>query len=121
MPLPAIFLSSPASGSRSGHSDPPSDLYLPSSSVGDGTTPFPIPGRPDTGQAVGDTPRLTPRQMEVLRLMAEGLTNAQIAPRLGLSPNTARIHVENVRQRLGARTRAGAVARARERGLIGEK
>lgn len=64
---------------------------------------------------------LTPRQVEVLRLMAEGLTNAQIARRLGVTPNTARIHVENVRQRLGATTRIEAVARGRELGLIGEK
>ncbi len=53
--------------------------------------------------------KLTPRQLEVLRLLAEGLTDRQIGERLGISPATARTHVERIRALLGVRTRREAV------------
>jgi DNA-binding CsgD family transcriptional regulator len=53
---------------------------------------------------------LTPRQREVLLLVAEGLTNADIARRLWISPGTVRRHLENVFARLDVHTRAAAVA-----------
>lgn len=56
--------------------------------------------------------RLTPRQMEVLRLIARGLGNEQIADRLGLSPHTVKNHVHNVLERLKASDRAEAIAHA---------
>lgn len=55
---------------------------------------------------------LSPREREVLGLVAEGLTNALIARRLRVSPATVRTHVEHARDKLGASTRAEAVARA---------
>lgn len=55
---------------------------------------------------------LTPRQMEVLRLMARGLGNVQIAERLGLSHYTVKNHVHNILERLGVRDRTEAVAHA---------
>jgi DNA-binding CsgD family transcriptional regulator len=55
---------------------------------------------------------LTPREHEVLELVAQGLTSAQIARRLGIRPATVRTHVEHAREKLGAHTRAEAVARA---------
>lgn len=53
---------------------------------------------------------LTRRELEVLRLLAEGLTNAEIAARLYISTKTAGHHVSNVLAKLGARTRGEAAA-----------
>jgi DNA-binding CsgD family transcriptional regulator len=57
---------------------------------------------------------LTPREQQVMQLVAEGLTSARIATELGIAPATVRTHVEHVREKLGARTRAEAVARLRK-------
>lgn len=54
---------------------------------------------------------LTPREREVLSLVARGLTNAQVAQRLWLAPSTVRKHLENVYAKLGVSTRTAAVAR----------
>jgi DNA-binding CsgD family transcriptional regulator len=56
-------------------------------------------------------PNLTPRQWEVLRRVATGASNTQIARALGLSEATVRKHLENVFLRLGAQSRTEAVAR----------
>ena len=57
-------------------------------------------------------PRLTPRQWELLRLLAAGHTNAQIARRLGISEGTVRTHLENIYERLDVSSRTAAVTRA---------
>lgn len=62
---------------------------------------------------------LTPRELEVLELVSGGLTNARIARRLGITVATVRTHVEHIRQKLGASTRAEAVARAMHVGWLG--
>jgi len=62
---------------------------------------------------------LTARQLEVLTLIAEGLTNAEIAERLVLSPRTAEDHVAAVLMKLGATTRREAAKRASELRLVG--
>jgi DNA-binding NarL/FixJ family response regulator len=62
-------------------------------------------------------PDLTEREVEVLGLMARGLTNAAIAERLYLSGKTVRNHVSNIFTKLGVSDRAAAVARARDVGL----
>jgi DNA-binding CsgD family transcriptional regulator len=49
---------------------------------------------------------LTPRELEVAVLVADGLTNQQIAHRLSVAPRTAETHLENIRQKLGFRSRA---------------
>jgi len=54
----------------------------------------------------------------VLRLMAEGLSNKEIAFRLGLSERTVAVHVSNVLQKLGAVARTEAVVKTKERGII---
>ncbi len=59
----------------------------------------------------GPWERLTPREVEVLELLAEGLETAAIAERLGVAQSTVRAHVEHMRARLGVRTRAALVAR----------
>lgn len=59
----------------------------------------------------------TPREGEVLELLAGGMSNLDIARELGLSPNTVRNHLAKVYDKLGLRTRAKAARWARERGL----
>jgi len=66
-----------------------------------------------------EIPQLTEREREVLALMAEGLSNKEIAARLGFSKRTAAFHVGNILQKLGAASRTEAVVRAKERGIIG--
>jgi DNA-binding CsgD family transcriptional regulator len=58
---------------------------------------------------------LTPRELEVLAALAEGMTNKAIARRLNISLHTVKFHVESLFRKLGARTRTEAVARASER------
>jgi DNA-binding CsgD family transcriptional regulator len=57
-------------------------------------------------------PRLTPRQAELLHLLAAGHTNAQIARRLGVTEGTVRTHLENIYEKLHVSSRAAAVTRA---------
>ena len=52
---------------------------------------------------------LTPREREIVELVGEGLTNAEVAERLWISPGTVRRHLENVYGKLGVRTRTAAV------------
>ena len=61
---------------------------------------------------------LTPRELEVLTMMAEGLGNRAIARSLGISVHTVKFHVAAVLDRLGARSRAEAVAVGLRRGLL---
>jgi len=57
-------------------------------------------------------PKLTPRQQELLRLVAAGHTNIQIARRLGISDGTVRTHLENIYRLLQVSSRTAAVTRA---------
>ncbi|HEX9117899.1 MAG TPA: LuxR C-terminal-related transcriptional regulator [Anaerolineae bacterium] len=79
-------------------------------------------GRVGRGAPLGEAPALieplSERELEVLRLMAEGLTNEQIAGRLIIALGTAKAHVHNISAKLGAQNRAHAVARAKELGLL---
>jgi LuxR family maltose regulon positive regulatory protein len=61
---------------------------------------------------------LSRRELEVLQLIAEGLTNAEIASRLYLSLNTIKVHTRNVYGKLGVHSRTQAVARARALGVL---
>ena len=69
-------------------------------------------------QQAEETEVLTDREREVLKLMVEGLNNAEIAERLVVSLNTVRFHVKEVYGKLGVNRQAQAVARARELGLL---
>ena len=62
--------------------------------------------------------QLTPREREILQMIAEGLTDREVAARLTLSPATARTHARNLIGKLGAHTRAQAVAIAIRNGVI---
>ncbi len=66
----------------------------------------------ETGDALSE------REREVLRLLAEGLTNKRIAQRLGISEHTAKFHVSAILSKLGAESRTEAVAIATRRGLV---
>lgn len=61
---------------------------------------------------------LTPREMDVLRLLVEGLPNKEIGRRLRISEHTVKFHVNTILAKLGARTRTEAVTRAARQGLI---
>ena len=83
--------------------------------------------RRQAGQVVPRGPRqqtranpagLTARELEVLALLADGLTNAQLADRLFLSEKTVDHHVSSVLRKLGEPNRAAAAAVARQRGLV---
>lgn len=59
--------------------------------------------------------QLTRRERQILRRVAQGETNAEVAWRLGISPQTVRKHLENAYEKLGVHTRTGAVAALFER------
>ncbi|MCP3916266.1 MAG: helix-turn-helix transcriptional regulator, partial [bacterium] len=71
-----------------------------------------------TPQQPEDWQRLTPRQLDVLGLVAAGETTAGIATRLDVTAATVRTHVEHIRGKLGATTRAAMVAQAFRLGLL---
>lgn len=66
----------------------------------------------------GENPQLTPREVEVLALLAEGASNKTIARRLGISVHTAKFHVGSLIDKLEAVGRTDAVAHAAKLGVI---
>lgn len=66
----------------------------------------------------GGADALTPREAEVLALLAEGRSNRAIAARLGVSEHTAKFHVNAILGKLGAATRSEAIVLAARRGLV---
>jgi DNA-binding CsgD family transcriptional regulator len=95
-----------------------------------GASPFGPPARPARGAAVlpavrvaaGPTPagaeRLTARETDVLRLVAGGRTNLEIAGALGLSPHTVKRHVHRILTKLALPSRAAAAAFALQTGVV---
>jgi DNA-binding CsgD family transcriptional regulator len=71
-------------------------------------------------ETVTRTDELTPREAEVLQLLAEGLSNQQIADRLYVSLSTVKTHISNLYSKLGAERRTQALARARALGWLAQ-
>jgi LuxR family maltose regulon positive regulatory protein len=78
----------------------------------------PAYGEPRFPQAQKLVESLSIRELEVLRLLAEGLSNREIAHRLHISPNTVRIHTSNIYRKLDVGNRTQAVSRARLLGFL---
>lgn len=76
-----------------------------------------LSAKPSASQAGTPFPELTDRELEVLRLIAQGLNNQEIAQKLFLSPKTVRNHITNIFSKLQVADRAQAIVRAREAGL----
>jgi DNA-binding NarL/FixJ family response regulator len=75
-------------------------------------------GRGASPEKRADSGGLTRRQLEVARLIADGLTNKEIAHKLYLSTRTVDMHVANILDRLDCRSRSEAVRKAGELGLL---
>lgn len=95
--------------------------------IGAGEDVFDAATRPGGAGALGPADRspgrpahqrLTAREREVLTLVAAGLTNAEIAAELQLSPNTVKEHASSMFRKLGARNRADAIVRAQRLGVL---
>jgi NarL family two-component system response regulator LiaR len=82
---------------------------------------------PTSGESLGELGRsqlanpLTPREVEVLRLVAQGQNNQQVARNLSISVSTVKRHVRHIREKLGACDRVQAVVRAIELGLLDQR
>jgi DNA-binding CsgD family transcriptional regulator len=63
-------------------------------------------------------PVLTPREIEVLTALSDGLSNKSAARRLGISPHTVKFHIESLFKKLGAASRAEAVAKGLKRQIV---
>jgi DNA-binding NarL/FixJ family response regulator len=63
-------------------------------------------------------PVLTPREIEVLAALSEGLSNKAAARRLGISPHTVKFHIESLFKKLGAASRAEAVVKGLKRQIV---
>jgi DNA-binding NarL/FixJ family response regulator len=72
----------------------------------------------DRTEELDELDPLTPRELEVLDLLAEGLSNKRIAQRLGISDQTVKFHVAAICGKLGAVNRTDAVRRAIRRGIV---
>ena len=80
------------------------------------SSPAPFPRLPPS--AYPDPDHLTDRELDVLRLVVQGLRNKEIAAELGISENTAKFHLRNILDKLHAQNRAEVVARAMREGLV---
>jgi LuxR family maltose regulon positive regulatory protein len=85
---------------------------------------YPATEPEQTGPSETQTPKselvepLSERELEVLQLIADGLTNPEIATRLFLSLNTVKVHTRNIYGKLDAHNRTRAVVRARALGIL---
>ena len=76
---------------------------------------------PPSPALASDLPELSQREVEVLRLLADGTAVKDLAPVLGITLNTARGYVKSVRAKLGAASQLEAVLKARELGLLDDR
>ncbi len=79
------------------------------------------PARGKPGQSSAEQPLLDPlsqRELEVLRLLADGASNQELATALVLAPGTVKLHVSHILSKLGVKSRTQAIIRARDLGLL---
>jgi len=88
-------------------------IYLGARVLGRPATP-PFDGNPQAVAALG----VTPRELAVLEHLAAGRSNKEIAAALHVSPNTVKTHVARLLEKLEAKRRTDAIARARELGIL---
>src|SRR4029079_10198534 len=74
-------------------------------------------GTKEQSREAGRLNQLTKREIEILRLVAQGLSDAQVAERLVLSPRTVNAHLTSIYNKLGVNSRSAATRFAIERGL----
>ena len=86
--------------------------------VGDAATADVVVEQPEAAPSADEDAPLTPREQEVLALLAEGASNKTIARRLGISVHTAKFHVGQLLDKLDATGRTDAVAHAARRGVL---
>ena len=110
---------SPPAGSARGQTSP----AVPNGTAGSGPDGpggrRPVGAAEEGGGRRGLPARLTPRELEVLVLVASGATNRQIARDLFISEKTAGVHVSNILAKLGAHSRTAAAATAHRLGVLG--
>jgi len=78
------------------------------------TPPASFDSNPEAQNSLG----ISPREMEVLELMAAGQSNKEIAASLNVSPNTIKTHIANLFEKLAVKRRTEAISRARELRMI---
>ena len=113
------------SGERSGRASPGVNGTTPEEvprEVGESLASSPVatgPGGSRQSRGTEQMESLTPREIEVLRLLSQGQTNPQIAQNLEVSRGTVKIHVQHIISKLGVSDRTQAAVRAIEAGLLG--
>jgi DNA-binding CsgD family transcriptional regulator len=88
-------------------------VYVGARALG-GAKPAPFDGNPQAQAALG----ISARELEVLRELAAGHSNKEIAQRLEVSPNTVKTHIARLFEKLDAKRRTDAIRKARELGLV---
>ena len=105
----------------------PDDVVSAIFAVHDGLVLLSMPAAESLAAVFGDQPlqvedelseEITSRETDVLRMLAEGLVNKEIAARLGISEHTVKFHISSILDKLGASTRTEAVTQGIRRGLI---
>jgi len=82
--------------------------------IGNTALTVPFDGNPKAQAALG----ISPRELDVLREIAAGHSNKEIAAHLNVSPNTIKTHVSRLFEKLGAKGRTDAINKARELGIV---
>jgi DNA-binding CsgD family transcriptional regulator len=88
-------------------------IYIGARVLG-GLQPPPFDGNPRALASL----EISPRELEVLRRLAAGRSNKEIAAQLDVSPNTVKTHVARLFEKLGAKRRTDAINKARELGIV---
>lgn len=80
-----------------------------------------VQGRRSDGNGTGTAPKLTPRETEILEMLADGCSQRDMAQLLSISPKTVGLHIEHILGKLDVHSRTQAVAAAYRRNLVGRR